>query len=138
LNFSINSSFRLRLAKSVAARFGGLVVCTFGQAAEKHWAFQPVSNPSIPITRIAWPSSPIDYFILRKLNVEKMSPSSTANPRELIRRASVELTGLPPTFAEVEAFRKAYAADAQQTISLLVDRLLASPEYGERWGRHWL
>ena len=67
-----------------------------------------------------------------------MSPSPTANPRELIRRASVELTGLPASFAEVEAFRKAYAADAQQAMSLLLDRLLASPEYGERWGRHWL
>ena len=67
-----------------------------------------------------------------------MSPSPKANPRELIRRASVELTGLPPTFAEVEVFRKAYAADTQQAMSLLVDRLLASPGYGERWGRHWL
>ena len=138
LNFSIDSSFRLRLPKYVAAWFGGFAVCTFGQAAYKHWAFQPVSNPSIPITRGVWPSSPIDNFVLRKLNGEKMSPSPTANPRELIRRASVELTGLPPTFAEVEAFRKAYSADAQQTMSLLVDRLLASPEYGERWGRHWL
>lgn len=135
---SIDSSFRLRLAKFVAAWFGGLAVCALGQVADKQWAFKPVSNPSVPVTSGAWPSSPIDYFVLQKLNGEKMSPSPKANPRELIRRASVELTGLPPTFAEVEVFRKAYAADTQQAMSLLVDRLLASPGYGERWGRHWL
>ena len=67
-----------------------------------------------------------------------MSPSPTATPRELIRRATIELIGLPPTFAESEAFEHDYETDAQQAMSGLVDRLLASPEYGRRWGRHWL
>lgn len=67
-----------------------------------------------------------------------MSPSPTATPRELIRRATIELIGLPPTYAESEAFEHDYETDAQQAMSGLVDRLLASPEYGRRWGRHWL
>ena len=67
-----------------------------------------------------------------------MSPSQAAKPRELIRRASIELTGLPPTFAEAKAFQREYETDAQQAMVGMVDRLLASPEYGRRWGRHWL
>ena len=67
-----------------------------------------------------------------------MDPSSQASPRTLIRRAYFDLIGLPPTRVEVAAFENEHAANPQQTMTKLVDRLLASPEYGERWGRHWL
>ena len=67
-----------------------------------------------------------------------MSPSPPAKSGELIRRATIELTGLPPSFAEAQVFRREYETDARQALAGLVDRLLASPEYGRRWARHWL
>ncbi len=86
----------------------------------------------------AWPSSPLDHFILRKLSEAGMDPSPKASPRTLIRRVYFDLIGLPPTSAEVAAFENEHAANPLQTMTKLVDRLLASQEYGERWGRHWL
>ena len=128
----------LRLAKRVALFCVGLVVATLGQAAESHWAFKPVADPPIPVSNSTWPSAPIDFFVLRKLEENNVTPSPRATARELIRRATVELTGLPPKAAEVEAFQAMYGADAGLAMSDLVDRLLASPEYGRHWGRHWL
>jgi hypothetical protein len=131
--------------RTVTWLLGLLLVSTaspLGQAEgekRKHWAFQPIVNPPIPtVPDRAWPSSPLDHFILRKLNEAGMDPSSQASPRTLIRRAYFDLIGLPPTSAEVAAFENEHAANPQQTMTKLVDRLLASPEYGERWGRHWL
>ena len=83
----------------------------------------------------SWAKTPIDRFILAKLEAEKLTPVRPATQRELIRRATFDLTGLPPTPEEVEAFVKDESPDA---FAKVVDRLLASPHYGERWGRHWL
>jgi hypothetical protein len=101
-----------------------------------HWAFQPVRRPSVPAIHDAcWPATPIDSFLLAGLEAKHLRPNAPASPRELIRRITYDLTGLPPLPTEVEAF----AADpSPRAYEALVDRLLASPHYGEKWGRHWL
>ena len=105
-------------------------------AAKSHWAFQPVKNPAVPNVKNAqWAKTPIDHFILAKLEEKNLSPAARADKRTLIRRATMDLTGVPPTYEEVVAFEKDRSPDA---FAKVVDRLLASPRYGERWGRHWL
>ena len=110
-----------------------------GDVAEKqrqHWAFQPIANPPVPVLEKAdWGRTPIDAFILQSLNAHGLQPSPVADRQTLIRRLTWDLTGLPPTPAEVSAFLEDARPDA---IEQLVDRLLASPHYGEQWGRHWL
>ena len=105
-------------------------------AAARHWSFLPVKRPAIPSVRSAsWVKTPVDAFVLSALEAKGLSPALAANRRTLIRRATFDLTGLPPTPAEVDAF----VADRFPTAwAKVVDRLLASPRYGERWGRHWL
>ena len=108
---------------------------------KNHWAFQPVKEPSVP--QIRNPKSeirnPIDAFILAKLAPKGWTLSPPADPRTLIRRLTFDLHGLPPPMAEVEAFERAcQMGNRQSAIGNLIDRLLASPRYGERWGRHWL
>jgi hypothetical protein len=101
-----------------------------------HWAFQPVRRPAVPAVKdAAWGRNPVDAFILARLEAKGLRPNPPATRRELIRRASYDLTGLPPTPAEVEAFVADPRPDAYER---LVDRLLESPHYGEKWGRHWL
>jgi uncharacterized protein DUF1549/uncharacterized protein DUF1553 len=101
-----------------------------------HWAFKPPVRPSVPaFKRNKWVRNPIDNFILARLQKEKIKPSPEAERRTLIRRLSLDLTGLPPTIGEVEEFEADHNHDAYER---LVERLLASPHYGERWGRHWL
>ncbi len=102
----------------------------------KFWAFQPMSHPVPPaVARKDWVQSPIDAFLLAKLEEKHLAPAPPADRRTLIRRATFDLTGLPPTPEAVEAF----LADASPgAFARVVDRLLASPHYGERWGRHWL
>jgi len=105
-------------------------------ARTQHWAFQPVKKPALPpVKKSSWVRTPVDNFILAKLEEKKLKPAPMAARRTLIRRVSYDLTGLPPTPEEVEAFEKDKSPDAY---AKLVDRLLASPHYGERWGRHWL
>ena len=105
-------------------------------SATRHWAFQPIRDPAPPPVKAkAWPRTPIDRFILAKLEAKGLAPSSQADRRTLIRRASFDLLGLPPAPEEVDAFEADRAPDAFER---LVDRLLASPRYGERWGRYWL
>ncbi len=100
------------------------------------WAWQPLTTPSVPkVQNASWSSSNIDRFILAKLEAKKLAPVQDANPVTLIRRLSYDLTGLPSTPAEVKAFVKDHSP---QAYAALVDHLLASPQYGERWGRHWL
>ncbi len=100
------------------------------------WSFQAPTMPELPkVQNISWAKTPIDRFILAKLEDEKLTPVRPASKRELIRRATFDLTGLPPTPDEVEAFLKDEAPDA---FAKVIDRLLASPHYGERWGRYWL
>jgi hypothetical protein len=102
----------------------------------KHWAFQPVTNPAPPAVKNAsWPRNDIDRFILAKLEAAGLQPSPEADRATLIRRVTLDLTGLLPTPEEVEAFEKDASPQAYEA---LIDRLLASRHYGERWGRHWL
>jgi Protein of unknown function (DUF1553)/Protein of unknown function (DUF1549)/Planctomycete cytochrome C len=110
-------------------------------AARKHWAYQPIRKPALPVVKNKdWVQSPIDAFILARLEEKGLTPSPAADPRTLIRRLYFDLIGLPPTVVEVEDFVTAWhAAGAKRgPAEHLVDRLLASPHYGERWGRHWL
>lgn len=101
-----------------------------------HWAWQPLTNPAVPkVANTSWPETNIDRFVLAKLEEKKLAPVSDAGPSILLRRLSYDLTGLPPNAAELKAFQKNHSARAY---AQLVDRLLASPQFGERWGRHWL
>ncbi len=103
------------------------------------WAFQPVRDRTPPAVRDAsWGRSPLDRFVLAGLEEHGLRLSPEADPRTLIRRVTFDLIGLPPTPEEVEAFAKEAAAKPQAAYEALVERLLASPHYGERWGRHWL
>ena len=98
-----------------------------------HWAFQPIQKPSLPKKSTA--QNPIDAFVLTKLDANKLTPAPPADKRTLIRRTTIGLTGLPPTPEDVAAF---LADPSPNAFEKVVDRLLASPAYGERWGRHWL
>lgn len=105
-------------------------------AAKQHWSFQPLTDPQPPqVAGYEHHSNPIDRFILQRLAMEGFSPAAKADKRTLIRRATYDLIGLPPTVEEVRSF---LADDSTNSFEKVVDRLLASPLYGERWGRHWL
>ncbi len=106
-------------------------------AAKSHWSLQPVHLPAIPevAREQAAIKSPIDNFVLAKLEAAKLEAAPPASKRALIRRATFDLTGLPPTLEEIDAFEKDGSPEA---FARVVDRLLASPRYGERWGRYWL
>ncbi|HVX13523.1 MAG TPA: DUF1553 domain-containing protein [Pirellulales bacterium] len=107
-----------------------------GAKWEEHWAFQPVVRPVVPDVKDRdWGRNPIDAFLLNRLEQNRLSPAAPAPNVALARRAYYDLTGLPPTPAEVEAFVQDTSPDSYER---LVDRLLASPRYGERWARHWL
>src|SRR5436309_280821 len=102
----------------------------------QHWSFQPIKVASPPeVRRKDWPRTPVDRFLLAALETKGMEPAPPADRRTLLRRVTYDLTGLPPTPAEVHAFLKDGSPDAYEKV---VERLLASPAYGERWGRHWL
>lgn len=106
------------------------------EADRAFWAFTPLGAPAPPAVKdAAWVKNPIDNFILAKLEEQGLSPAPAADKRVLIRRAYFDLLGLPPAPEEVEAFVNDPAPDAWEK---LIDKLLASPHYGERWGRHWL
>lgn len=104
--------------------------------SDKHWAFvAPGRAPPPYVNQTDWPRNDIDHFILARLEQDRIKPSPEANRITLLRRVSLDLSGLPPTPAEVEAFLKDLRPDAYERV---VDRLLASPHFGERWGRIWL
>ncbi|MDB5388640.1 MAG: Planctomycete cytochrome [Planctomycetaceae bacterium] len=108
----------------------------FAKARREHWALQPIRRPEPPQVRDgSWSINRVDQFILAKLESAGLKPSLPADKKTLLRRVTFDLTGLPPTFAETQVFDADSNPDAY---SRLVDRLLASPRYGERWGRHWL
>lgn len=107
----------------------------FVGARGKYWAFQKVTRPAVPPVRTPWVRNPIDAFILQGLRQKQLSPSPPLDRNRLIRRVTFDLTGLPPTPADVDAFLKDSSPDAYNK---LVDRLLASPAYGERWAAKWL
>ncbi|MDR3635570.1 MAG: DUF1549 domain-containing protein [Isosphaeraceae bacterium] len=101
----------------------------------QHWAFRPIVAPRLPPASAGSPENPIDTLLTARLKANGLLPNPAAAPRELVRRAYYDLTGLPPTPEEVEAFAADPSPNAYET---LVDRLLDSPHYGEKWGRHWL
>jgi len=104
--------------------------------AMKFWSFVPVAKPAAPdVKDKAWVKSPVDAFVLAKLEANQLRPAPPANKIALLRRAYYDLTGLPPKSDEVEAFLADNSPDA---FTKVIDRLLASPQYGEKWGRHWL
>jgi hypothetical protein len=103
---------------------------------KKHWAWQPVRVvPPGAVQRRDWVQSPVDHYLLAALEAKGLSPAPPADKRTLLRRVTFDLIGLPPTPAEIDAFLK---DESPQAFARVVDRLLASPHYGERWGRHWL
>ncbi len=103
---------------------------------DSHWAWQPIQSPSVPtVTNTTWSAQPIDQFILAKLEAAGLTPAESADKRTLIRRLYFDLLGLPPTPQEIHAFLD---DDSPEAYERLVDSLLASPHFGERWGRHWL
>ena len=105
-------------------------------AVKKHWAYEKPALPKTPeVSNLAWVKTPLDAFVLAKLDAEKLNPSPEATKEQLIRRVSLDLTGLPPSPAEIDAFIADASSNAYEK---LVDRLLASPHYGERWARPWL
>ena len=134
----------------LAARFGGAQANARGQGSSvapsdggynwtqwrRFWSFQPIRRPAVPSTSgQSWVRNDIDSFVLARLEQEGLRPAPEADKLTLLRRATFDLTGLPPTPQESRAFLADHSADAYER---LIDRLLASPHYGERWGRHWL
>ncbi len=101
-----------------------------------HWSFQPVVRPEIP--SVAGEMNPVDAFLYRRLAQEELNFSATAEPRALIRRVSIVLTGLIPNPEQVRDFASAWEADPDAAYGALVERLIASPHFGERWAQHWL
>ena len=112
---------------------------TYTPVERRHWAFVKRSQPEVPKFTLAadraWVKSPIDAFILARLKKENLRPSPEADRATLVRRLYFDLTGLPPTPKEVAQFAADKSPDAY---SKLIDQLLNSPHYGERWGQHWL
>ena len=108
----------------------------FEKARAAMWSLKAVTKPAVPVAKnVGAVGNEVDWFILAKLESQGIAPSPQADRRTLIRRVTFDLIGLPPTFEEVEAFVNDTAPDAWEKV---IDRLLASPHYGERWGRHWL
>ncbi len=107
-----------------------------GAKYEKHWAFSPPKKVNLPkVSDTTWPRNEIDYFVLNKMEVNRLSPNQEADKEHLLRRVSVDLTGLPPTIAEMDDFMADESATAYNKV---VSRLLASPAYGEKMALHWL
>ena len=108
-------------------------------ADRQHWSFLPLANPSLPAVKNTAPvRTPVDRFVLAALEQKQLTPSPPANARTLVRRIYFDLIGLPPTPEQVAAFVQASALNSRAAVAALVDELLASPHYGERWARHWL
>ena len=124
-------------------RFRNLAIsCLFGflslsaSADELYWAFEPIGDPNPPkVEAAAWQANPIDTFVMKQLESNRLSPSLPASKQTLIRRAYFDLAGLPPSPEEVKRFEMDDSPDA---FELVIDHLLASPRYGEKWARHWL
>ena len=105
-------------------------------AVATHWALQPIADPELPeVADGDWPRGDLDRFVLRRLEDAGLTPAPDAEDRTWLRRVTLDLTGLPPTTEEIDGFLADGAADRR---AKAVERLLASPHYGERWGRHWL
>jgi hypothetical protein len=109
---------------------------TYSEAQRNWWSFRPVVKPAVPaVKNAAWVKTPVDAFVLAALEAKGLAPTAPADRRTLLRRASIDLTGLPPSDASIQQFLQDRSPAAW---AKAVDRLLASPQYGERWARHWL
>jgi hypothetical protein len=123
-------------ARSEVRRADGVLNRMDFQDARRFWSLIPPADVPVPtVATPAWVRQPLDAFILQRLEAKGVAPSPLADKRTLIRRATFDLTGLPPSAEEIDAFLR---DDSDQAFERVVDRLLASPHYGERWGRHWL
>jgi hypothetical protein len=121
------------VAGPVPARVGDRPI---DPALRAFWSFQPLAQVDVPAVRdTGWPKTDLDRFVLARMERDGLTPVAAADRRTLIRRATLQITGLPATAEEIDAFEKDDAPDAFEKV---VDRLLASPHYGETWGRHWL
>ncbi len=108
----------------------------YARLRKEHWAWQPRKDSPLPEVRnVGWPRADLDRFLLAKLEAKGLAPAKDADRLALIRRVTFDLTGLPPSIAEIDAFLNDGSPTAFEAV---VDRLLASPDFGERWGRHWL
>ena len=143
-NKALNDAERLGIEAYLAEKFGLLLrplndfaaPATFSIEEKSFWAYRAARDTAPPAVETeAWIQSPIDRFILKKLEELELAPAPPAGKLTLLRRVTFDLTGLPPTPEDVDAFLK---DDAPQAFETVVDRLLDSPHYGERWGRHWL
>ena len=107
--------------------------------AREYWAFKAPQSAALPSPKdAAWPRTDVDRFILAGLEAKGLKPVADAEPRSFLRRLYFDLVGLPPAPAEAERFVKEWSADRAAAIARVADALLASPQFGERWGRHWL
>src|SRR5436309_9873566 len=105
----------------------------------KHWSYLPLKSPALPVVKSAASvRMPVDHFILAQLEEKRLAPSPQADARKLVRRIYFDLVGLPPTLEQVDSFLLAFANNSRSAVESLIDQLLASPHYGERWARHWL
>lgn len=137
---SVIADFETWIRRGAAdPREGGKTIAKSGydwDEVRQFWSYRPVVEPALPaVKNAAWPASDIDRFILAGLEAKGLAPAAAADRRTLLRRAYFDLIGLPPSPEEIEAF---LADDRPDAYERLVDRLLASPQFGERWGRHWL
>lgn len=134
LNRVLATMFTMFVTVALAAADGKIT-----EEAKRYWAYQPVKRPAIPdVTNAKWVKNPVDAFILSKLEAKGLTPSKPADPIALIRRVTYDLTGLPLTPAVVDEFVQEFATAPDTAYEKLIDRLLQSPHYGEKWGRHWL
>jgi hypothetical protein len=109
------------------------------QEGDTLWSLLPPTNPPAPdVQTQAWPRDPLDHFVLARIEAAGLTPARDADSRTLVRRLYYDLTGLPPAMEEMEQFVAAHQRDGAKAVERLVDDLLASPQFGERWGRHWL
>ncbi|MEM7478184.1 MAG: PSD1 and planctomycete cytochrome C domain-containing protein [Planctomycetota bacterium] len=106
------------------------------EAQAEHWAWQPVKRPDIPVADADL--NPIDHFVAQRRAAGRVQAVAAAEPRILVRRIYLDLLGLPPTPEQIRAFETACIEDRKSAVSSLIDELLASPQYGQRWARHWL
>jgi len=105
----------------------------------KHWSYLPLQRPPLPeVKNRTAVRTPVDRFILARLEAQKLALSPQADARKLVRRMYFDLIGLPPTLEQVDSFLQDFTGNAESAVAALLDQLLASPHYGERWARHWL
>ncbi len=140
LHYVIFRDSRIAILLAVLLAVLSILFLGNGEAKDQqHWAYAPLKRPLVPTLKTAsTPENPIDSFVLAKLEEAGLSPSPEAPPRVLLRRLYLDLTGLLPSPKELDSFEVAFQTNPEQARNAVIDQLLASPHFGERWGRHWL